>query len=151
VLRPWGSIRPAIAIPLGGATPWSLEASLASQKAAVAKGPLQVKVLVITGGRGGQDHLDNAILRHPGGQALRNSACAPTGRAAKRMAKPTGLEAKNQSTVAGSSTGGFASSAMPSCRLECRSAVGMRTIDWDVPLMASLLDALPPEAACCWW
>ena len=66
----------------------------ASQKAAVEQA-LASKVLVITGGPGvGKTTLINAILQILAAKKLRIQLCAPTGRAAKRMAEATGLEAK---------------------------------------------------------
>ncbi len=56
---------------------------------------LASKVLVITGGPGvGKTTLINAVLQILAAKRLRIQLCAPTGRAAKRMAEATGLEAK---------------------------------------------------------
>jgi exodeoxyribonuclease V alpha subunit len=53
------------------------------------------KVLVITGGPGvGKTTLVNSLLRILGETRLRVLLCAPTGRAARRMAETTGSEAK---------------------------------------------------------
>ncbi|MFN9932536.1 MAG: helix-hairpin-helix domain-containing protein, partial [Cyanobacteriota bacterium] len=89
---PWGTINAERAIA------WveqRLDLELAaSQKTAVEQAMVS-KVLVITGGPGvGKTTLINAILRILAAKKLRIQLCAPTGRAAKRMAEATGLEAK---------------------------------------------------------
>ncbi|WP_254980569.1 AAA family ATPase [Cyanobium sp. ATX 6A2] len=141
---PWGAIEAAIAIP------WveqrlALELA-ASQKLAVAQA-LASKVLVITGGPGvGKTTLINAILRILAAKKLRILLCAPTGRAAKRMGETTGLEAKTIHRLLefDPAAGGFKRNAeLP---LECDLLVVDETSMVDVPLMASLLAALPPQA-----
>ena len=53
------------------------------------------KVMVITGGPGvGKTTLVNAIVKVFGAKKLHVVLCAPTGRAARRMAETTGMEAK---------------------------------------------------------
>ncbi len=53
------------------------------------------KALVITGGPGvGKTTIVNSILKILAAKNLRLLLCAPTGRAAKRMAEATGVEAK---------------------------------------------------------
>ncbi|MFM7677203.1 MAG: helix-hairpin-helix domain-containing protein, partial [Synechococcus sp.] len=89
---PWGAIDAARAI---GWVEQRLGLELAaSQRDAVALA-LASKLLVITGGPGvGKTTLINAILRILAAKKLHIQLCAPTGRAAKRMAEATGLEAK---------------------------------------------------------
>jgi ATP-dependent exoDNAse (exonuclease V) alpha subunit len=72
-----------------------LSVSLApSQRAAVGLA-LTSKVLVITGGPGvGKTTLVNSILKILGAKSGSVALCAPTGRAAKRLAESTGLSAK---------------------------------------------------------
>jgi exodeoxyribonuclease V alpha subunit len=66
----------------------------ASQRAAVGLA-LTRKVLVITGGpRVGKTTLVNSILKILGARSVSVALCAPTGRAAKRLAESTGLSAK---------------------------------------------------------
>ncbi|MFN9645428.1 MAG: AAA family ATPase [Cyanobacteriota bacterium] len=142
---PWG------AIDAGKAIAWveqRLGLRLApSQKDAVHLA-LASKVLVITGGPGvGKTTLINAILRVLAAKTLRLQLCAPTGRAAKRMAEATGLEAKTihrllefDPRACGFRRGGD----LP---LECDLLVVDESSMVDVPLLASLLAAIPPEAA----
>ena len=88
---PWGDIDPEKAIP------WAeqrvgFELS-ASQRAAVACA-IRERVTVITGGPGvGKTTIVNAVLRIVRAKGVRARLCAPTGRAAKRLAESTGLEA----------------------------------------------------------
>jgi exodeoxyribonuclease V alpha subunit len=142
---PWGSIEAAKAVP------WveqrlGLELA-ASQKAAVEQA-LSSKVLVITGGPGvGKTTLINAILRILAAKKLRIQLCAPTGRAAKRMGETTGLEAKTIHRLLEFDPAAFGFKRNAELPLECDLLVVDETSMVDVPLMASLLDALPPEAA----
>ncbi len=88
---PWGDIDPDKAIP------WAeqrvgFELS-GSQRAAVARA-IRERVTVITGGPGvGKTTIVNAVLRIVRAKGVRARLCAPTGRAAKRLAESTGLEA----------------------------------------------------------
>ena len=147
---PWsraerGAIEPALAIP------WverRLGLQLAeSQKASVALA-LASKVLVITGGPGvGKTTLIDAILRILAARRLRIQLCAPTGRAAKRMAETTGLEAKTIHRLLEFDPQAHGFRRGPELPLDCDLLVVDETSMVDVPLMASLLAALPPEAA----
>ncbi len=142
---PWGSIDAAKAIP------WveqrlGLELA-ASQKTAVAEA-LASKVLVITGGPGvGKTTLINAILRILAAKRLRIQLCAPTGRAAKRMAEATGLEARTIHRLLEYDPAAHGFRRGAELPLECDLLVVDETSMVDVPLMASLLAAIPPEAA----
>lgn len=141
---PWGAIDSAKAVP------WveqrlGLELA-ASQKAAVEQA-LTSKVLVITGGPGvGKTTLINAILSILAAKQLRILLCAPTGRAAKRMSETTGLEAKTIHRLLEFDPAAFGFKRNAELPLECDLLVVDETSMVDVPLMASLLDALPPEA-----
>ncbi|MCP9820957.1 ATP-dependent RecD-like DNA helicase [Synechococcus sp. Cruz-9H2] len=142
---PWGSIE------AGKAIPWveqrlGLELAV-SQKGAVEQ-VLSSKVLVITGGPGvGKTTLINAILRILAAKKLRILLCAPTGRAAKRMGETTGLEAKTIHRLLEFDPAAFGFKRNAELPLACDLLVVDETSMVDVPLMASLLDALPPEAA----
>ena len=142
---PWGQIDAAKAIT------WveqrlSLELA-ASQKAAVQQA-LASKVLVITGGPGvGKTTLINAILRILAAKKLRIQLCAPTGRAAKRLAETTGLEAKTIHRLLEFDPAAYGFRRNAELPLECDLLVVDETSMVDVPLMASLLTAIPPEAA----
>ena len=118
-----------------------------SQKAAVELA-LASKLLVITGGPGvGKTTLINAILRILAAKKLRIQLCAPTGRAAKRMAEATGLEAKTIHRLLEFDPAAYGFRRGPELPLECDLLVVDETSMVDVPLMASLLAAIPPEAA----
>ena len=66
----------------------------ASQRAAVTLA-LASKVVVVTGGPGvGKTTLVNSILKILSAKSVAVALCAPTGRAAKRLAESTGLAAK---------------------------------------------------------
>ena len=101
---------------------------------------LASKVLVITGGPGvGKTTLTNAVLQILAAKRLRIQLCAPTGRAAKRMAEATGLEAKTIHRLLEfdpTSYGFRRNSELP---LECDLLVVDETSMVDGPLMASLL------------
>ena len=142
---PWGQIA------AGKAITWveqrlGLELA-ASQKAAVQQA-LASKVLVITGGPGvGKTTLINAILRILAAKKLRIQVCAPTGRAAKRLAETTGLEAKTIHRLLEFDPAAYGFRRSAELPLECDLLVVDETSMVDVPLMASLLAAIPPEAA----
>jgi exodeoxyribonuclease V alpha subunit len=142
---PWGQID------AGKAITWveqrlGLELA-ASQKAAVQQA-LASKVLVITGGPGvGKTTLINAILRILAAKKLRIQLCAPTGRAAKRLAETTGLEAKTIHRLLEFDPAAYGFRRNAELPLECDLLVVDETSMVDVPLMASLLTAIPPEAA----
>ena len=142
---PWG------AIDAGKAIGWveqllGLELA-ASQKAAVELA-LASKLLVITGGPGvGKTTLINAILRILAAKKLRIQLCAPTGRATKRMAEATGLEAKTIHRLLEFDPASYGFRRNGELPLECDLLVVDETSMVDVPLMASLLAAIPPEAA----
>ena len=142
---PWGAIDSAKAVP------WveqrlGLELA-ASQKLAVQQA-LAAKVLVITGGPGvGKTTLINAILRILAAKKLRILLCAPTGRAAKRMGETTGLEAKTIHRLLEFDPAAFGFKRGAELPLECDLLVVDETSMVDVPLMASLLEAIPSQAA----
>ena len=142
---PWGAIDAAKAIT------WveqrlGLELA-ASQKTAVAEA-LASKVLVITGGPGvGKTTLINAILRILAAKKLRIQLCAPTGRAAKRMSEATGLEARTIHRLLEFDPAAHGFRRGAELPLECDLLVVDETSMVDVPLLASLLAAIPLEAA----
>ena len=89
---PWGCIDPEKAIPwVEAGTGLKLSES---QREAVSRA-INAKVAVITGGPGvGKTTVVNSILKIVRAKRMRVLLCAPTGRAAKRLAESTGLEAK---------------------------------------------------------
>ena len=118
----------------------------ASQRAAVGLA-LTSKVLVITGGPGvGKTTLVNSILKILGAKSVSVALCAPTGRAAKRLAESTGLSARtiHRLLEADPRRGGFGRGEKNP--LECALLVVDEASMVDVPLMAALLKALPPSA-----
>ena len=88
---PWGVIDPEKAIPwVEQRVGFDLSAS---QHEAVACA-IRERVTVITGGPGvGKTTIVNAVLKIVRAKGVRARLCAPTGRAAKRLAESTGLEA----------------------------------------------------------
>jgi exodeoxyribonuclease V alpha subunit len=109
---------------------------------------LAAKVMVITGGPGvGKTTLVNALLSILRAKAVAIGLCAPTGRAAKRLAETTGLEAKTIHRLLETDprTGAFRRTAeLP---LDCDLLVVDETSMVDVPLMRALVRALPDRAA----
>jgi len=142
---PWGAIDAAKAIA------WveqRLGLELAASQKGAAQQALANKLLVITGGPGvGKTTLINAILRILAAKKLRIQLCAPTGRAAKRMAETTGLEAKTIHRLLEFDPAAYGFRRGAELPLDCDLLVVDETSMVDVPLMASLLAAIPPEAA----
>ena len=118
-----------------------------SQRSAISLA-LATKVLVVTGGPGvGKTTLVNSILRILRAKSVAVALCAPTGRAAKRLAESTGLPAKtiHRLLEVDPRNGGFKrGEANP---LECDLLVMDEVSMVDVPLMASLMRAMPPRSA----
>ena len=142
---PWGEIAAAKAI---GWVEQRLNLELAASQKAAVELALASKVLVITGGPGvGKTTLINAILQILAAKKLRIQLCAPTGRAAKRMAETTGLEARTIHRLLEFDPAAYGFRRGPELPLECDLLVVDETSMVDVPLMASLLAAIPPEAA----
>jgi len=118
----------------------------ASQRAAVTLA-LASKLVVVTGGPGvGKTTLVNSILKILGAKSVAVALCAPTGRAAKRLAESAGLEAKtiHRLPEADPRQGGF--KRCEANLLQCDLLVADEVSMVDVPLMAALIKALPPQA-----
>jgi exodeoxyribonuclease V alpha subunit len=133
------------------AIPWVEERTgltLAESQRKAASVALASKVLVVTGGPGvGKTTLVNSILKIIAAKGAVLSLCAPTGRAAKRLADSTGREAStiHRLLEADPKEGGFKRNETHP--LECDLLVVDETSMVDVPLMRALLRALPENAA----
>ncbi|MDD2676733.1 MAG: ATP-dependent RecD-like DNA helicase, partial [Methylacidiphilaceae bacterium] len=118
----------------------------ASQEVALRRAR-ESRMLVVTGGPGvGKTTFLQTLLLILGAKGVRMLLCAPTGRAAKRLAEATGREAKtiHRLLEVQPGTGRFArDEARP---LECDLLVVDECSMVDLPLFAHLLRALPREA-----
>ena len=139
------------AIDADRAIPWveaKLGMTLAPGQQQALRLAVSSKVTAITGGPGvGKTTLMNAILRVLTAKQVKPLLCAPTGRAAKRLSEATGLEAKtiHRLLEVNPRDGRFRrNEQLP---LECDLLVVDETSMVDVPLMSSLLRALPTRAA----
>jgi len=141
---PWGPIDPDQAIPwVERQTGLSLSTS---QRDAVSH-VLQGKVTVITGGPGvGKTTIVNSILKVIQARRRKVLLCAPTGRAAKRLAESTGNEAKTIHRLLefDPKQFGFRRTAMNP--LEADLLIVDEVSMVDVVLMSRLLLALPDGA-----
>ena len=121
---------------------------LASAQRAALKTAVESKVMVITGGPGvGKTTLVNSVLMVLKAKKMRVALCAPTGRAAKRMAETTGMEAKTIHRLLqyNPGTGGFVHKG--DNPLECDVLIVDESSMIDIVLASQLADAIPLHAA----
>ena len=106
------------------------------------------KVLVITGGPGvGKTTLVDTIVRVLAAKHLRLALCAPTGRAAKRLAEATGREAKTIHRLLAVDPASGAFRHHPDNPLELDVLIADETSMIDLPLAHHLVRAVPRHAA----
>jgi len=133
------------------AVPWverQIDLRLAPSQVDAVRLALRSKVMVITGGPGvGKTTIVNAILKILQAKGVSIALCAPTGRAAKRLAETSGMEAKTIHRLLEFDPGraGFRRNADKP--LDCDLLVVDETSMVDVSLMNSLMRALPGRAA----
>ncbi len=133
------------------AIPWvesKLGKSLAATQQEALRLALGSKLLVITGGPGvGKTTLVNALLTILRAKKVRALLCAPTGRAAKRLAESTGLEAVtiHRLLAVDPSHGGFKRNE--ESPLDCDLLVVDECSMIDVPLANNLLKAVSRDTS----
>jgi exodeoxyribonuclease V alpha subunit len=142
---PWGHIA------VNKALPWVEQQTgltlSGSQQAAVGQ-VIAAKISIITGGPGvGKTTVVNSILRILRAKGVRVLLCAPTGRAAKRLADSTGLEAKTIHRLLAVAPQTRDSPRGQHQGLEADLVVVDEVSMVDVVLMNQLLRAIPDRAA----
>ncbi|MGZ5029313.1 MAG: SF1B family DNA helicase RecD2 [Methylobacter sp.] len=142
---PWGTIDAQKAIP------WVEEQTgltLSTSQRSAIELVLHHKVAVITGGPGvGKTTLVNSILKILSAKRMNIGLCAPTGRAAKRLAESTGLNAKTVHRLLEFDPAAFAFKHNEEYPLDLDCLVIDESSMMDVVLMNQLLKAVPSSAA----
>jgi exodeoxyribonuclease V alpha subunit len=142
---PWGEIDAERAIP------WveqqtNLKLS-DSQKAAITQA-VKSKIMIITGGPGvGKTTIVNSILKIIRAKGMSVSLCAPTGRAAKRLAETTGITAKTIHRLLEFDPKSFGFRNNANNPLATDMVVVDEASMLDIVLMNNLLKAIPHHAA----
>jgi exodeoxyribonuclease V alpha subunit len=146
-----GGVHPCPRVDAAKAIEWverKIGLTLAAGQRDAVREALVSKVLVITGGPGtGKTTLVNAILKIYQAKRLRVVLCAPTGRAAKRMAEASGHQAKtiHRLLEVDPNTGQFKRDGRNP--LEGDVFVIDETSMVDLMLAHHAIQAIPPEAA----
>lgn len=142
---PWGKIEVERAIP------WvekQVSLELAPLQREAVQTALSGKATIITGGPGtGKSTLTRSILTILKAKGVQMALCSPTGRAAKRLAECTGMEAKTIHRTLGfdAKKGGFLHDRERPLPVDLVLVDEVSMVD--VQLMFSLLKAIPPHAA----
>ncbi|QRM28778.1 ATP-dependent RecD-like DNA helicase [Microvirga sp. VF16] len=140
--HPWRGLDPAQVVAEAEAAT-GVFYSVSQREALIAS--CQAKVLVVTGGPGvGKTTLIRSLTHLCTKHELQVALCAPTGRAAKRLAESTGFPAKTVHRLLEASEGGFRRNAK--APLDCNLLVVDEASMLDIRLMAAVLRALPDEA-----
>jgi exodeoxyribonuclease V alpha subunit len=133
------------------ALPWveqRIGLALAESQVAAIRLALASKVLVMTGGPGvGKTTIVKGILRILAAKNANLLLCAPTGRAAKRMAEATGFEAKTIHRLLEVDPKGGGFKRGDDNPLDCNLLVVDEASMVDVMLMQALMKAVPDKAA----
>lgn len=109
---------------------------------------LRSRLVVVTGGPGvGKTTLLNTLLKILRAKKVRCLLCAPTGRAAKRLGEATGLEARTIHRLLEVDAKNGAFTRIENRPLLCDVLIVDEASMVDVPLMSSVLRALPENAA----
>ncbi len=142
---PWQTIDPDRALP------WverKTGLKLAESQKEAIRLALRSKILVITGGPGvGKTTIVNSILHILDAKSVDLLLCAPTGRAAKRMMETTGREAKTIHRLLEFDPQSFGFRRDAENPLKCDLLVIDESSMVDVPLMNSMLKAVPSDSA----
>ena len=115
---------------------------LSEEQAGAVRSVAEAGICVVTGGPGvGKSHLTRAIVVLAESAALRVGLCAPTARAARRLAEATGRDAMTIHRLLEAGQRGFVRCAENPLELDL--VVVDETSMVDVSLMAAMLRALP--------
>ena len=140
---PWGDLRPDDAIARAEA---ALGIAYSAGQREALRCACGTKVLVVTGGPGvGKTMLVRGLLHMVGERGAAVALCAPTGRAARRLAAVTGRDARTIHRLLGATRAGIRGAA--AAPLACDLLVVDEASMVDMRLMAALLGALPDRAA----